>query len=186
MENLGITWFKSCLSGRTQYIQYDNSKTEMVNISCGVPQGSILGPLLLLIYVNDLKPSSKILNPVMFAGDINLFYSHKCIESIFDMMHKELKHIYERFRANKLSLNASKTRYTFFHTPQIADDIPLQLQPLWINNILIKREYSIKFLGVILDENLSWKSHIKLQKLAKNVGIIYKFILNQKCLKMPI
>ena len=60
------------------------------------------------------------------------------------MMNKELKHISEWFRANKLSLNASKTRYTFFHKLQIADDIPLQLPPLWINNILIKREYSIK------------------------------------------
>ena len=84
-------------------------------------------------------------------------------------------------------MDSSKTRYTFFHKPQIADDIPLQLPPLWINNILIKREYSIKFLGVILDENLSWKSHIKLleNKIAKNVGILYKskFILNQKRLK---
>ena len=182
-----LTWFKSYLSGRTQYIQYDNSKTEMANISCGVPQGSILGPLLFLIYVNDLKSSSKILNPIMFADDTNLFYSHKNIKSLFDMMNKELKHISEWFRANKLSLNASKMRYTFFHKLQIADDIPLQLPPLWINNILIKREYSLKFLGVILDENLSWKSHIKLleNKIAKNVGILYKakFILNQKCLK---
>ena len=78
----------------------------------------------------------------MFADDTNLFYSHKNIKSLFDMMNKELKHISEWFRPNKLSLNASKTRYTFFHKLQIADDIPLQLPPLWINNILIKREYS--------------------------------------------
>ena len=69
INNLYLTWFKSYLSGRTQYIQYDNSKTEMANISCGVPQGSILGPLLFLIYVNDLKSSLKILNPIMFADD---------------------------------------------------------------------------------------------------------------------
>ena len=70
----------------------------MANISCGVPQGSILGPLLFLIDVNDLKSSSKILNPIMFADDTNLFYSHKNIKSLFDMMNKELKHISEWFR----------------------------------------------------------------------------------------
>ena len=77
-------------------------------------------------------------------------------------MNKELKHISEWFGANKLSLNASKTRYTFFHNPRIADNIPLQVPPLWGNSTLIKREYFIKFLGLILDEHLSWKNYIKL------------------------
>ena len=89
LELYGITdrnyaWIKSYLSNRLQYIQIDeNSRTEFCVVKCGVPQGSILGPLLFLLYVNDLKNASSVLDPIMFADDTNLFYTHSNIQNFF-------------------------------------------------------------------------------------------------------
>ena len=87
---------------------------------------------------------------------------------------------------NKLSVNVTKTKYYFFHKPSKRDNIPLALPQLYIDNNQIQRSESIKFLGVFLDENLTWKEHIKYieNKIAKNIGIIFrsKPYLNQKCL----
>ena len=192
LENYGVKhtnlkWFRSYLSSRKQVICYEGNKTDYENIICGVPQGSILGPLLFLIYINDLHTSSKVLNSILFADDTNLFYSHQNINTLFETVNKELLHLNEWFKANKLSLNTVKTKYTFFHKHSVADNIPLKLPNLYINKTHIKRERKMKFLGVILDETLTWKSHIDLiqSKVAKSLGILYKakFLLNQKCLK---
>ena len=84
-------------------------------ITCGVALGSILGPLLFLIYVNDLNNVSDLLDPTMFADDTNLFCSHSNIKILFDTVNKELRKLNYWFHANKLSLTISKTKYTFFH-----------------------------------------------------------------------
>ena len=105
----------------------------MANITCGVPQGSILGPLLFLIYVNDLNKASKILNPIMFADDTNLFFSNHDIKTLFQIVNQELRNIHEWFNANKLSLNTGKTKYIFFHKLCKVDYIPLKLPELKIN-----------------------------------------------------
>ena len=90
---------------RKQYIQITNdSKSDLRNTTCGVPQGSILGPLLFLVYVNDLPSSSKILNRIMFADDTNLFYKHKSIIKLFATVNKELMNTNDWFMVNKLSL----------------------------------------------------------------------------------
>ena len=87
-----LKWLKSYLNERKQSISYSNvGKTSMYSIICGVPQGSILGPLLFLIYVNDLHKASSILKPVMFADDTNLFLSNKDINKLFNDMNVELK-----------------------------------------------------------------------------------------------
>ena len=122
----------------------------------------------------------------MFADDTNLFYTHKYIRCLFSDVNKELTNVNEWFVVNKLSLNVKKTKYSFFHKPSKKDNIPLQLPNLTINNRKIKREESIKFLGVSLDENITWKEHLKYieNKCAKNIGLLYKakHPLNKKCL----
>ena len=187
IHNMNHKWFRSYLTSRKQFIECDKTKTKTNIITCGVPQGSILGPLLFLIYVNDLNKSSNILNPIMFADDTNLFYSHNDIKTLFKTVNNELKNIHEWFKANKLSLNADKTKYVFFHKTRISDYLPLQLPTLYIDAYKIKRVYFTKFLGVMLDENLTWKKHIELieSKMSKNIGILYKakFLLNKTCLK---
>ena len=118
----------------------------------------------------------------MFADDTNLFYSHKNRETLFKTVNAELKKVNDWFRANKLSLNADKTKYIFFHKLRTSDGIPLKLPNLTINGTGIKRSYAIKY----LDENITWKHHIDEieQKIAKNLGMLYKasFVLSKECL----
>ena len=146
----------------------------MQDLTCGVPQGSILGPIIFLIYINNHQYVSNLLEPIMFADDANLFYAERDIKKLFQTINNELQKIYQWFISNKLSINTTKTKYSFFHKPSKRDDIHLALPKLYIDNNQIQRSESIKSLGVFLDENLTWKEHIKYieNKIAKNIGII--------------
>ena len=86
----------------------------METITCGVPQGSVLGPLLFLLYVNDIHRSSKILSFILFADDTNIFNSHSDISTLTNTTNEELKKVAEWLRANKLSLNLKKTQFIIF------------------------------------------------------------------------
>ena len=112
-----LQWFRNYLSNRKQYIQFDGwQKTNYKTVKCGVPQGSILGPLLFLLYINDLQFASDLLDPIMFADDTNLFYSNKDINTAFLKVNDELQKINEWFISNKLSLNVKKKTNTRFST----------------------------------------------------------------------
>ena len=165
MKLYGITdknlaWFESYLSNRKQYIEIcENSKTDLKYVTCGVPQGSIIGPLLFLVYVNYLPNASRLLDPIMFADDTNLFCNHKDIKRLFTVVNNELVNIKDWFIVNRLSLNVEKTKYSFFHKPSKKDDISLHLPKLIINNYEIQREESIKLLGVLSEQHLKRKKH---------------------------
>ena len=122
----------------------------------------------------------------MFADDTNLFWSHKDIKTLFSVVNQELSKIDEWFKVNKLSLNLKKTNYIFLHPKQKKEDIPLKLPRVSINENNIDRVKSTKFLGVLIDENLSRNEHIELvvNKISKNIGILHKAktILNKNCL----
>ena len=131
-----------------------------------------LGPLLFLLYANGLKNASSILDPIMFADDTNLFYTHSNTQKLFSTMNEELASINQWFTSSKLSVNAKKTKYAFFHKPSKKDDTPLMLLKLTISNHVIEKQEFIKFLGVLLDENLNWK--YTENKIAKSLGLLYK------------
>ena len=133
----------------------------MQDVTYGVPQGSILGPLLFLIYVNDRQYVSHLLQPIMFADDTTLFYAERDIKKLFQTVNNELQKISRWFFSKNLSINVTKTKYYFFHKPSKRDNIPLALPKLYIDYNQIQRSESIKFLAVFLDENLTWKEHIK-------------------------
>ena len=167
---------ESYRSNRKQYISYNSKKcTTFESTTYGVPQGSILGPLLFLLYVNDLPNATNVLDPIMFADDTNLFYSHHDIKTLFSTVNEELEKLGGWFTANRLLMNIKKTKYTFFHKNSVKDNIPLKLPDLHICNKSIERKFSIKFLGVILDEHIAWNNHIHVieKKLAKNIGLLY-------------
>ena len=88
----------------------------------------------------------------------------------------ELNKVFKWFNANKLSLNKDKTKYTFFHKAREKDNIPLKLPSLFINDREIKRITSIKYLGVLIDEHLTWKEHITVieNKVSKNLGLLHR------------
>ena len=180
LELFGITdrnyaWIMSYLSNHLQYIQIDeNSRTEYCVVKIRAPQVSILGPLLFLLYVNDLRNVSSV--PIMFADDTNHFYTHSDIQKLFLTMNEELASIDRRFTSKKFSLNAKKTKHSFFHNPSKEHDIPRMLPKLTISNHVIDRQEFIKMLEVLLDENLNWKEHIKYteNEIAKNIGLLYQ------------
>ena len=179
-----VKWFGNYLTNRKQYIQISNIKnTDLKDVACRVPQGSILGSLLFLIYLNDLQYSSNLLYPIIFADDTNFFYAEENIKT-FDTVNIELQKISLWFMSNKLSLNVTVTKYSFFHKSSKKDNISLGLPKLSICNNEIKQAKSIKFLGVFIDENLTWKYIRYLEnKIAKIIGLFKsKPYLTKKCL----
>ena len=106
-----LDWFTSYLENRKQFVKYQSCESEYENIKYGVPQGSILGPLLFILYVNDITNTTSLFEIILFADDTTLLYSHPDISSAIDIIDKELNEISNWFKANKLSVNASKTHF---------------------------------------------------------------------------
>lgn len=107
-------WVTSYLKNRSQFVEIANIKSNNCNITCGVPQGSVLGPILFLLYVNDIVSVSQLLRCILFADDTTLFYSGKNIKDVLQIVENEFQKIMKWFNANTLSLNISKTKFMIF------------------------------------------------------------------------
>ena len=162
LSNLGIrgiayTWLKDYLTNRTQYVSIDHKKSTTLTIKTGVPQGSILGPLLFLIYVNDIhaSTSSKILS---FADDTTIIVQSPNQNSLIQKANDTLSEIDTWFCSNRLFLNLNKTKFMIISPQQTT--IKKDLTQLSIRDNPIDRTSSHKFLGLHIDEHLTWKTHI--------------------------
>ena len=118
-------------------------------VTCGVPQGSVLGPLLFLIYINDLPNSSSKLSFYLFADDTNIYFESHRLSILQKVVNKELRHVKKWLDANKLALNIDKTNCVIFHSAQnpINDSINIK-----IGSQYLKQTKYVKFLGLLLEE----------------------------------
>lgn len=170
-------WFCSYLNGRTQTTQVGAYISKREKTSCGVPQGSVLGPLLFLIYINDIYKASNKLGFYLFADDTNLLYADKNLKSLESVVNVELLNVCDWLSANKLSLNIKKTNFVIFHPYQKRLDYEVKLN-IYDNQknrlISIERKSYVKYLGVLMDSNLCWKYHIShiASKISSHIGII--------------
>ena len=178
LEHYGIRenalkWLQSYLSNRKQFVKLNGVDSEYENISCGVPQGSILGPLLFTIYINDMHQAVKSCTIHHFADDTNLLFSSKYPNEITKILNNELKLLFEWLCANRLSLNVAKTEFIVFRPPKRPLNKRIVLK---LNGTNIYESPKIKYLGVILDPRLRWNHHINelTKKLNRTIGMIYK------------
>ena len=173
IRGVTLDWFTSYLSGRKQYVSVNGHTSAKLEITCGVPQGSVLGPLLFLIYINDLPNVSKYLSFYLFADDTNIYFKSHDLAHLQKIMNRELKKVRKWLDGNRLSLNIDKTNFVVFHSPHKKIDDPVVIR---FGRKKIRRENCVKFLGILLDSNLSWKYHVNelSKKLSRTIGIFYK------------
>lgn len=162
-------WLKSYVVNRSQFVYFSKCMRHKAVMTFGVAQGSVLGPLLFLIYINDLAIVSSSISLILFADDTNLFLSHKHFETLITEANSGLLAYSKWFQLNKLSLNIEKTNNIIFAGRKHFHDAKV-----FIEGKEIQRIYSTPFLGVIVDEKSSWKEHIDFvsKKMSKSVGII--------------
>ena len=183
----GVTnkWFESYLSDRSQFVCINDVNSEPTDITHGVPQGSILGPILFLLFINDFPDSSDFFKFTLFADDSNLLcrfknfdpnyiYSHVCLK---------LKSVYEWLMANKIKINVTKCKFIIFSYGR-----KITLPSVLFGDGHISETNSIKFLGLIIDKSLNLSDHLKMlkSKLSRSIGILYKLnkFLPQNILKL--
>ena len=159
--------------GRKQYVSVNGSNSSYLNVTCGVPQGSVLGPLLFLIYINDLPNSSSILAFYLFADDTNIYCEAEDLDLLQRIVNRELKKVKFWLDVNKLSLNIDKTNFIIFKSPKQPSSDMINIK---VGSLPIRKTCYVKFLGILLDENLSWKYHLTelSKKLARTCGMFFK------------
>ena len=172
-------WFLSYLTGRKQTTEAGGHISSSETITCGVPQGSVLGPLLFLLFINDIQNSSRKFRFYLFADDTNILYVDKDLRSLEKVVNEEFKNVYNWLAVNKLTINIRKSNFVIFHPHQ--KKITYQPKDQIYNNetnkleCLEHKEY-VKYLGILIDKNFSWRNQIDplILKISKAVGMIAK------------
>ena len=182
IQGTSLTLLESYLSNRKQQVEINGTLSNPGIIKHGVPQGSVLGPLLFLLYINDISESSKVLKFFLFADDTTVYYADKFNKNTEELLNTELAKVSNWLAANKLSLNVKKSNFLHFHHGNNKKpNINLKL-----NGVSVDEKQVTKYLGIFIDDKLNWKSHIEhvRAKMSKGTGMISKirYYVDKTCL----
>lgn len=172
IRGTALNLFNSYLSNRSQYVEIDKIKSPLVPTTLGVPQGSVLGPILFLIYINDLGNLHLNGEPTLFADDTVISYSHHdSIQQLSTHMQNDLNTLNNYFKINRLVLNTDKTKFIIFKSPQYKHKTNFKLL---FGKYDIVNTTSIKYLGLHLDVHLNWKTHVDalIKKILPVAGVL--------------
>lgn len=192
LQNYGIRglmhkWITSYLSHRKQFTVVNDCHSQTCELSCGIPQGSVLGPLLFILYVNDIQNAVPDAQLELFADDTNMFKVGSNLSTLQTEANNDLSKLQEWFLANKLSINIDKTNYCIFAPKSERSSVNVASLNIVIGNQAIQRVETCKYLGVTLDDRLKWDSHINsiYNKIIKFTSLLYKIrpIVPLACLK---
>lgn len=167
VRGTALKWFQSYLFNRRQFVCFNGTKSDVKEITFGVPQGSVLGPILFLVYMNDLPNCLSYTKAILFADDTTLYASSDDIIHLYANVNHDLQSLVDWFRANKLSLNPSKTNYMLF-SPHKTDHSEHSIK---IGSDIIEQKNYCKFLGLVIDDKLTWSEHIAhtMSKLSRSL-----------------
>ena len=174
---------RSYLTNRFQYVQFENSESDLLEIKTGIPQGSILGPLFFNIMINDIVNSSNKFNFLMYADDTTIYFNLEDfpIENREVLINDELEKVNKWLKLNKLAVNVDKTKSMLFHKRRPVTPIQFSM-----NNRIIDVVQYFNYLGIMLDADMSWKTHVAMvrNKLSRINGILHrlKYIYPQNVL----
>ena len=176
LEHYGIRgvaskWFENYLADRKQSVKFCETQSEEMCIRSGVPQGSVLGPLLFIIYINDIQNCSKLVSLVLFADDTNILYSHECLKILNEIVQNEINKLADWLNVNKLSINIEKTKFILFRSKNKKINFDLKIS---INGKFINQVKKTIFLGIVIDEFLTWREHLDFisKKIIKCAAVI--------------
>ena len=172
IRGTALNWLKSYLENREQFVSINGKDSSKKLLKYGVPQGSILGPLLFIIYINDIPEIQKFAKFILYADDANIILTGKNMKEIEEQAAELSTALMNWVDSNGLALNLKKTNYMIFSRQKI-DNYNFKLV---MANAEIHRKTEARFLGVIVDEKLNWTRHIMSlkSKMSKYVGIMYK------------
>jgi len=167
-----LKWFDNYIKDRSQCVQHVTAISDKLPISCGVPQGSILGPTLFTLYVNDIVTCISHAKIVFYADDTILLFSGKTVDDIKSILNKDLQNVATWFHCNKLHLNIKKCKWTLFGSPKRLSNT--SLPDICIGDENIEHVTVYKYLGMQLDSNLKWESHVEYMcaKVRQRLGVL--------------
>ncbi len=172
IRGIALEWFRSYLHDREQFVSVNRAESAKTNIKYGVPQGSILGPLLFIIYINDMPNIFKLAKFILYADDANIILTGNSIHEVEQQLIELLPILVQWVDLNGLKLNLKKTNYMIFSRTRITGSIG----SIHIGCTEIKPVNETRFLGVIMDDKLNWSKHISAvkAKMSRYVGIMYR------------
>lgn len=174
IKNNVLKWFASYLTDRTQQVKFNSTVSSKMKTEFGVPQGSILGPILFLLYINDLKKVLKTCDCRMFADDTIIYYSSKNSYEIEKNINKDLINLTQWLKDNMISLNVAKTKFVLIRGVRtFVPEVPCEIL---IGENKIECVDVIKYLGVMIDKHLNFREHVNylIKKINKKVNFLFR------------